>query len=174
MANKSKSFTKQKDDNIELQFHFENVQLFVVTNPDIYNDEDSSKIDEIVQHMSRSIWIDKSYVDFPENKHQDTFLELDGWNKLCSLIKKTKYGKESAGIADDIIVQSLKLMVIAYMYSVLESFGYDIEGIAIDFMHNYRLDVKYYIDTVQEWKYYPGPWQDWGLDDSEQYPKNMI
>lgn len=114
--------------------------------------------------MSKRICIDKSYVDFPENKHQDTFIELDGWRNLCSLLKKTKYGSRSTDAADEIVVEAFKTMVSAYLYSVLESFGYDIESITVDFVHGYGIDVKFYKDAVQEWKSYPGPWQDWDLE----------
>lgn len=98
--------------------------------------------------MSREIVIDKSYVTFPENKHRDTFLELEGWNSLCKLVKKTKFGKKSSNAADEVVADAFKAMIAAYMYDILEKFGYDIEGINVDFMHGYGLDVKFYRDGV--------------------------
>ena len=76
MAARIKLGGKNKDD-FDLMFEFRNVKVFVIANPEMYDDTDISKLEEIVKIMSRKIFIDKSYVDFPENKHRDTFLELE-------------------------------------------------------------------------------------------------
>ena len=130
----------------------------------MYGEKEAEKIEDIVQRMSEKIYIDKSYVEFPENKHRDTFIELDGWDNLCGLLKKTKFGKLSTDSADELVAEAFRVIITAYMYSVLECLGYDIEGITVDFVHGYGIDVKFYKDMVQEWKSYPGPWQEWGLE----------
>ena len=159
---------KHKDnDDFDLMFEFDDVKMFVIANPDMYDDDDVAKIEEIVDVMSKRIYIDKSYVDFPENKHQDVFLELEGWENVCKLVKRTKYGKITTESADSLLHEAFKMMAIAYMYDVLEKFGYDIDGITLDVLNDYGIAVKFYKDGIQEWKHYPGPWQDWGLDDNE-------
>lgn len=158
---------KDKDD-FDLMFEFDNVKMFVIANPATYDDDDVAKIEELVNSMSRKIYIDKSYVDFPENKHQDVFLELEGWDNVCKLLKRTKYGKITTDSADSLLHEAFKMMVLTYMYDVLEKFGYDIDDIALDVLNDFGIAVKFYIDIIQEWKYYPGPWQDWGLEDCEQ------
>lgn len=167
MAARVKLGGKNKDD-FDLMFELSNVKVFVIANPEMYNDEDVAKIEEIVKTMSRKIFIDKSYVDFPENKHRDTFLELEGWESVCKLVKRTKYGKITTDAADSLLHEAFKTIALAYLYDVLEKFGYDIENITLDVLNDTGIAVRFYKDTIQEWKYYPGPWQDWGIDDSEQ------
>ncbi len=169
MAARVKIGGKNKDDSFDfdLMFEFSDVKFFVIANPDVYDDDEVAKIEEIVNVMSRKIYIDKSYVDFPENKHNDTFLELEGWENVCKLVKRTKYGKISTEAADSLLHEAFKLMALGYMYDTLEKFGYDIEYITLDLLSRSGIMVRFYKDSIQEWKHYPGPWQDWGLEDNE-------
>lgn len=168
--------TKTKIDNsssnyLDIILEFNNIKLFVLVEPDTYTNSEIQKIENTVAIMSKRIFIDKSYVDFPENKHKDVFIEYNGWKNLCKLLKKTKYCKEMSSITNNVLNDTFKVIVIAYIYHVLEIFGYDIENISVDFMLDCELSVKFHKDTVKEWKYYPGPWQDWGLDDNEHQKK---
>ena len=96
------------------------------------------------------------------------FLELIGWENLCRLVKKTEFGKKSTILVDDVIADAFKVMIIAYIYSILEKYDYDIDGIQLDVIANSGINTKFYKDIHMEWKRYPGPWQDWGLEDCEQ------
>lgn len=49
-------------------------------------EEEQEEIKNAVKHLSREMWIDKSYVEFKENKHEDTFMLEAGWNELCALV----------------------------------------------------------------------------------------
>lgn len=167
MAAKVKVGGKSKND-FDLMFEFDDVKFFVIANPDVYDENDVAKIEEIVSIMSKRIYVDKSYVDFPENKHQDVFLELEGWENICKLVKRTKYGTIVSAASDTLLYDAFKQIAIAYMYTILEKYGYDIDNITLDTINGNGIMVKFFKDSIQEWKHYPGPWQDWGLEDSEQ------
>ena len=67
---------------------------------------------------------------------------------MCKLVKKTKFGKKTSNAADEVIIEAFKAIVTAYIYDVLEKFGYDIEGINVDFLTDSGIDVKFYKDTI--------------------------
>ena len=163
-TNTTKTKIGGKPPDAELIFVFKNVKMQAIVDPEIYDEKDAKEIDRILEIMTQEISIDKSYVDFPENKHQDTFIELEGWERLCQLVKKTQFGKKSSNMADEIVIESFKTIILGYLYSIYECLGYNIDGIALDFEHAAGLHTEFYKDTIQEWKHYPGPWQDWGLD----------
>lgn len=52
------------DGNYDLMFEFNDVKLLVLTDPSMYTDNETKQIEDIVQHMSKQILIDKSYVTF--------------------------------------------------------------------------------------------------------------
>lgn len=154
---------RQKKQDCQIQYLFKNVKFSVDVDEDIYDDNDKKEISRIVNGVSKEICIDKSYVDFDENKHNDTFIELDGWNKLCKLVKKTKFGKNATPSQDEELDEAFKLLAYAYVYSILEKYGYDISCIQLSFKDNSSFRAIFLEDTVDEWKYYPGKWQDWKL-----------
>lgn len=161
---KIKQKKSHSDDDLILEFY--NVKFFVIPNPDKFSDKDISRIENIVKIMSDVIYIDKSYVDFPENKYNDVFLEFEGWENLCKLIKKTNYGEKSGEKISLILIDSFKLIITTYMYYILSLYDYNIEDITLDLLDS-EIVVKYFKDTTQYWKYNPGPWQDWGLKNNE-------
>ena len=60
--------------------------MSVVVDPDFYDDATRLEMTGLANDLANEIIIDKSYVDFKENKHQDTFITSEGWTKLCRLV----------------------------------------------------------------------------------------
>ena len=62
------------------------VVMSVDVDPEFYDDDALHNMTSLANDLANEIIIDKSYVDFKENKHQDTFITSDGWTKLCRLV----------------------------------------------------------------------------------------
>ena len=60
--------------------------MSVVVDPDFYDDATCLEMTGLANDLANEIIIDRSYVDFKENKHQDTFITSEGWTKLCRLV----------------------------------------------------------------------------------------
>lgn len=62
--------------------------------------------------LSREIVIDKTYVDYKGTKYEKTFMYEDGWNSLCELVMKTKFGKKATRDEDARLRESYKAMIV--------------------------------------------------------------
>ena len=49
----------------------------------------------MANELANKIYIDKTYVEFKENKHKDTFMYEDGWKQLCRLVLRTHFGNKA-------------------------------------------------------------------------------
>lgn len=85
----------------------------------------------------------------------------DGWNKLCQLVIDTKFGKNINTEQNNIMQEAYMMMILCYTYLFLENFGYSSDGIFLEIVYKSRFMIGYQKDTINEWKYYPGKWQDW-------------
>ena len=131
--------------------------------PDIYDKESAEELQDAVTQLSEEIVIDKSYVDFPENKHQKTFISLEAWDSLCALALVEHYienGKVSKS-QKQLMRDSYQLMAVCYIEQCLEDLGYDVSGICLMLKDGskYRYEIR--VDTTHAWKDYKGPWQTW-------------
>lgn len=162
--------TKQKKQKtnkyFDLQFIFKYVFVECIIDDELYSKEEKQKIYDIIKLLSKEIVIDKSYVQFKDNKHEDVFILEEGWNSVCKLAIDTKYGKNATKSENLILMESYMLMILCYLYHCLEILGYSSDGIIIDFTNKSKFMVEIHKDTINEWKYYPGKWQTW-----EQYKK---
>lgn len=70
---------------------------------------------DIIDTLAGEIVIDGSYVNFPENKHIDTFLMRGGWRKFCELILESDFGRNTTSDDRKKIIEIYNVMLISYM-----------------------------------------------------------
>lgn len=111
--------------------------------------------------MSKNIQIDKSYVDFENTNYEDVFIYEEGWNALCTLAKETNFGIHATRVEKELLQESYSLMILGYLYSVLEIYGYTSEGILLEIIPKTTFLIKVSEVPYPYWKDYPGKWQYW-------------
>lgn len=151
----------KKSQPIDWIFIFKYAVMDVSCDPEMYNENDQKKIQQIVRQLCKEIWIDKTYVDFEENKHEKIFMLEKGWNKLCKLVTATYDQKSLTRAQNDELLEAYKLMIICYLNMCLTDLGYDISGICIQMQEGCRFMSEVQLDTMQAWQNYPGRWQTW-------------
>lgn len=159
--NKKPSKCKQQFSK-DLIFTFRYVCLSCYINEAV-PEETRQKIQDAVKQICNCIVIDKSYVEFKENKHEDVFMLENGWNELCDLVYKTNFGKKATKSQNNAMHESFSLMIMCYIYLFLENLSYDTDMVILEFDKNSKFMVEYSEDNIQEWKHYPGKWQTWYL-----------
>ena len=159
MVRKRKSkFQTYTDDLI---FTLRYVVMSVVVDPDFYDDATRLEMTGLANDLANEIIIDRSYVDFKENKHQDTFITSEGWTKLCRLVYDVQFNNRRVQNSTEILTQAYAEMSAAYVNICMQTFGYDPDHFTVEMVPGTRFLVKISQDTVKEWKHYPGKWQDW-------------
>lgn len=160
-----KSIKNNIQDSSDLIFTFKYCDIEIDYNEEMYDLHEYDKIASLINHMAKEITIDKSYVEFLENKHEKVFIKEEGWNDLCKLVVKSKIHKKAKGKELEKINQQLQiiyvLMIENYLYMILDEFDYDIENIHLQVKPSSYFMTNIEIDNIHAWKYYPGPWQTW-------------
>lgn len=149
------------DDEDNLLFTFSYAVVDVDVNPDVYSEKDKKQMFQIANELANKIYIDKTYVEFLENKHQDTFMYEAGWKELCKLVLKTNFGNNATRSQDQQLSEAYQQMICIYLSNCLKSYGYDDENFSIEISPGSKFQVEVSYDSCQEWRHYPGPWQDW-------------
>lgn len=151
---------KTDTDIYDLEFIFKNCKLIANFDPDYYDDEEKSKIEEIIKTASKEIHIDKTYVAFKGSNFEKTFIKEQGWNDLCRLVITTDLGRLATRIENEDLMVSYALMMICYMYQFLTDLGYDSEHLCLELSDKSKFIVQAKEDTYNEWRRYKGRWQD--------------
>ncbi len=159
---KSKRQKKPKFEYTDnLLFIIRHAVLDVEVNPDVYNDDDKTQIHMIANEMANNIYVDKSYVQFKGNKHEDTFMLEEGWKQFCKLAIDTNFNKNWTIQKDRLLFETYQVLIVAYIEEILKKYGYDCEHIQLEVAEGSSFEVEVYFDHVQDWKHYPGKWQTW-------------
>ena len=145
----------------EIIYVFRDVCADFDLNPDVYGEQDAKKISEMLNVLTREIWIDKTYVDFKGTKFKKTFMYEDGWNALHELILDTDYGKKCTKYQRETIDGAYRKILIEYIRMVFNDMGWDTENLAFYIDDKTSFNVEYYPDVAEEWKRYKGEWQTW-------------
>jgi len=135
--------------------------MVVECDDDVISPDDIEKIKQTVKLLSKKIVIDKSYVSFPENKHEKTFIVESAWKKLCKMVIKSHFSSRSSTDDTATILEYYKQLINFYLYQCLDDLGYDIEGIYIEMAERSKFMSEIEPDTIHAWKDYPGKWQTW-------------
>lgn len=129
-----------------------NLKFLVDVNPDMYSETEHNEIWDIVDHMSKEIWIDKTYVVFKGSIWKDAYIDEKRWYELIEMIKPQLFGKKITQKNKDTITIAILAIVINYMYNILEKYGYSIDDIDICVSKGSDMRVAYYNDTRTTWE----------------------
>ena len=149
----------KKTEYYDLTFTFKYVCVNFQVDPDVYSKKDIKEIQKILQVLTKEITIDKSYVDFNLNKHDNVFLTLNGWNELCKLVIDTR--KKASKKQNDTKYEAYIMMILSYLYLAFEQYGYDTEALYFEIEEDSYFMSEYQKDETEAWKTYPGKWQTW-------------
>ena len=162
MARKKKvALADKPDDHIDLIFTFKYCCMDVVCDEDMYDKEQIKEIKRIVAHLSKEIMIDKSYVSYEGTKFEKTFIREEGWNELCKLVYKTRWGNRCTKTQNLVILEAYKAFIEYYLYQCLTDLGWDCDGINIDMAPDTKFMSEVEVDEIKAWEKYPGKWQTW-------------
>lgn len=124
---------------------FNNVKCNTRTNPDIYSDEEDKRFKEIIDHMSKEIYFDRSYVRYKGNKSKSAFLLEDEWYSLLKYIMKTSIGQKVDKKTEKVAGLMYQIIVMTYLFQVATMYGYNLDDIEITFK-----DTKWKISYTTE------------------------
>jgi len=133
-----------------LILHIQNVKCEVDVNPDVYNKNDFEYLNEIVTHMSKDIWIDKTYVSFKKNRWRDAFIVEERWYDLVKLLTISTVEKLNKK-TQNALTEALMLITITYLYQIAEKFGFEVENIDIQVKQNSKIKTELFQDNRTSW-----------------------
>jgi hypothetical protein len=146
---RSKKTKKYKENNLIITIS--NLKFAITIDKFIYSKEEINKIKYIIQALSKNIWIDKTYVRYKGSRWKDAFIQEKSWYKLCNLIIDTDFGQKCSFYEDRFITESLIVVSITYLYSILCKYGYDVQYIILDVKDNSKFKVTYEMDNRKRW-----------------------
>lgn len=162
MSRKRKSIQKRSKDDFDLEFEFTGCKFNVSFEPESISEDLQDEIRNTIDVMSKTIYVDKSYVKCKENKHDDVFLTLEGWNSLMTLLNETCYGDEATDAQFETLVELYYSITLGYIYNVVMTLYPDyVSHILIEPSVQSNMAVDILEDKSHEWRTYPGKWQTW-------------
>lgn len=157
-ANSYSSFkSKICPKTLRLTFKYANVT--VDCNPEVYDDNETKKLQQIVSHLAKEIVIDYSYVQHKKTKYEKTFVTEKGWKSLCTALNKTDLGNSCTKEDNAIIDAAYSMLIIQYLYQTLDDLGYDVANLHLEIPEKTKYMVEIQINIVND--NYPGKWQTW-------------
>lgn len=150
--------------SFELMFIFKNVKFNVDFEDGYFDDEEKKEILSIIKSLSGTMTVDKTYVECLENLRNTVFMVEDGWNSLHDMLIDTEYGKYLHPNNHAILVDAFTTIARCYMYECISAYTDKCQHISITIDTMQDFDVIICKDTSDEWKKYPGKWQDWEFD----------
>ena len=153
MPKKSKKIQQCDLDFKDLEIVIEDLDVDFDVDPEFITEEQCCHIAKILETMSKSISIDKTYVDFKGNHFKDSFIVESEWYKLLEAIREQLSGKKISKRKIDYIRGSLMTVAMFYLYGVLDKYGYDPNYINIYVDTSCKnFHAKYFKDTRTNWE----------------------
>lgn len=163
MIKKSKNNSKKKaknskknlsDERPNLIINISGLKCHVEINDEIYSEKDKKDIEKIIKHMSKDIWIDKTYVSYKGSRWKNSlFTNEELWYDFCKMVIKTDLGKRGTKKDKELIVNSLVMIGISYLYLSVANFGYDTENINICPKESTKFKSMYEMDDRTSWNF---------------------
>ena len=164
MPRKRKQLPVEQPSNEEYHdmiFSFKGCVVDVEFQDATYDKKEQNEIKIIIKSLSNEFSIDKSYVDFKGSKYEKTFMLEQGWIELCKLADKTNLTSRCTSDDQAQFVICYEMMILCYLYQCLDDLGYNLDAFKLILKGKTRFYTKVELDTIQEWKNYPGKWQTW-------------
>jgi len=130
-----------------------NLKCTVDANPGEYSDEERDRIQEIVDTMSRDIWIDRTYVAFRGNRWKDAFINEDMWYKFTKAVIRTDFGTKGGGETREFVDEGTLIIALTYLYDVVMKYGYSPEDIEISVKKRSTYRTAYAEDERNDWRF---------------------
>lgn len=132
--------------------HIRNVECDIDANPEVYSDDDLNMLTEIVDRMSKDIWIDKTYVSYEKNRFRNAFIVEDKWYdfiKLMSISTMQKLDRRGCKAIRD----ALTTIAVVYLYQVAERYGFNTEDIEIHISEQAKIKAELFRDNRTTWNF---------------------
>ena len=153
MAKKTRKTYQCDPDFKELEINIEGLCVDFDVDPEVITEEQCCQIANIIERMSKTIWIDKTYVDFAGNHFKDAFIVESEWYKLLEAIREQLTSKKISTKKVNYIRGSLMTIALFYLYGILDKYGYDTRYINIYIDESCeKFHAKYFKDTRKNWE----------------------
>ena len=151
--------------SVELEYIFIGMKFNVEFLAGVFTDEEENDIRDFIDKMSKTICIDKTYVECSQNKRKNTFMLESGWNSLKDFIIDSRYCKYMHNQSEEIIVDAFATMGRCYMYECLALKTDKFSNVNITVQNDSEFEVVICKDESNDYKKYLGKWQEWEYDD---------
>ena len=153
MAKKTRKTYQCDPDFKELEINIEGLCVDFDVDPEVITEEQCCQIAKIIEQMSKSIWIDKTYVDFKGNHFKDAFIVESEWYKLLEAIREQLTSKKISNKKMNFIRGSLMMIALFYLYSILDKYGYDTKYINMYVDESCeKFHARYFKDNRTKWE----------------------
>lgn len=98
--------------------------------------------------------LDRTYVKTEDTPYKDAFITEEGWNELSDIVRQLEEGvvRTTKTIAYNLDL-AYRILIVEYLTTILESFGYDPETFTLDVNQIKPVKVEIRPDVCEEWKY---------------------
>jgi len=124
----------------------------VEVNSEVYSEEDCDRLSEIINHMAKDIWIDRTYVNYSGNRFKDSFIREDAWYDFIHLCVSSDFGRKNKK-KHNAIMEAIIAISTAYILGIVKKFGYNLEDVNFELTEDSKFNVSYFVDNRKNWNY---------------------